>query len=146
LLGALGMRVEGLRRSAQPSAWVSQTWPAERRLEAFAGADHVVCVLPGDTETDHFLDAAAFAHMKPSAIVYNIGRGNAIDPEALTRALRTGRIAGAFLDVLPEEPLAAHSPLWSTPNLYLWPHASAISAEYLDLYFEELAHELSSLA
>jgi len=35
--------------------------------------------------------------------------------------------------------------LWTTPNLYLTPHASAISAEYLDLYFEELARELAGL-
>lgn len=145
LLSGLGMRVEGLRRSALPSEGASRTWPAERRLEAVASADHVVCVLPGDTETDHFLDAAAFAHMKPSAFVYNLGRGNAIDPDALRHALVEGRIAGAFLDVVPEEPLPAGSPLWTTPNLYLWPHASAISAEYLDLYFEELTRELSQL-
>jgi phosphoglycerate dehydrogenase-like enzyme len=146
LLTALGMRVEGLRRSSLPSAPDIRTWSAERRLEALAGADHVVCVLPGDTNTEHFLDAVAFAHMKRSAFVYNLGRGNAIDPEALRQALCAGRIAGAFLDVVPEEPLPAGSELWTTPNLYLWPHSSAISAEYLDLYFEQLARELAVLA
>jgi D-2-hydroxyacid dehydrogenase (NADP+) len=145
LLAALGMRVEGLRRSALPSAPAIRTWSAERRLEALAGADHVICVMPGDTTTDHFLDAVAFAHMKPSAFVYNLGRGNAIDAEALRQALAAGSIAGAFLDVVPEEPLPVGSALWTTPNLYLWPHASAISAEYLDLYFEQLARELSML-
>jgi phosphoglycerate dehydrogenase-like enzyme len=84
--------------------------------------------------------------MKPNAVVYNLGRGNAIDPEALVAALRQRRIAGAFLDVVPEEPLPAVSPLWSVPNLYLTPHASAISRDYLDLYFDELAGELAPLA
>jgi phosphoglycerate dehydrogenase-like enzyme len=83
--------------------------------------------------------------MQPSACVYNLGRGNTIDPEALRGALAQGHIRGAFLDVVPEEPLPVDSPLWSAPNLYLTPHASAISAEYLDLYFDELARQLSQL-
>lgn len=146
LLSGLGVVVHGLRRrarAANPPA--ARLFTPEQRLEAVALADHVVCVLPGDTGTDHFLDAAAFAAMKPEAVVYNLGRGNAIDPEALGAALRTGRIAGAFLDVVPDEPLPASSPLWSAPNLYLTPHASAISRDYLDLYFDELASELVEL-
>ncbi|HTV22094.1 MAG TPA: NAD(P)-dependent oxidoreductase, partial [Polyangiaceae bacterium] len=143
LLAALGMVVHGLRRRAQPaSPPAARLFTAAERLEAVALADHIVCVLPADTGTDHLLDAAAFAAMKPSAVVYNIGRGNAIDAEALRAALVERRIAGAFLDVVPDEPLPASSPLWSTPNLYLTPHASAIGADYLDLYFDELASEL----
>jgi D-2-hydroxyacid dehydrogenase (NADP+) len=147
LLSALGVVVHGLRRrGAAPSPAAARLFSAEQRLEAVALADHVVCVLPGDTGTDHFLDAVAFAAMKPSAVVYNLGRGNAIDPDALTAALHAGRIAGAFLDVQPDEPLPASSPLWAAPHLYLTPHASAISRDYLDLYFDELAHELAPLS
>jgi phosphoglycerate dehydrogenase-like enzyme len=146
LLSGLGMAVHGLRRrAALPSAPAERVFTPEQRLEALALADHVVCVLPGDTGTDHFLDAAAFAAMKQSAVVYNIGRGNAIDPDALTGALHAGRIAGAFLDVQADEPLPASSPLWTAPNLYLTPHASAISRDYLDLYFHELAAQLASM-
>lgn len=146
VLSALGMVVHGLRRRATaPSPPAARLFTPERRLDAVAQADHVVCILPGDTGTDCFLDADAFAHMKPSACVYNLGRGNAIDPAALGAALAAGRIAGAFLDVVPDEPLPPSSPLWTAPNLYLTPHASAISAEYLDLYFEELASELDAL-
>jgi D-2-hydroxyacid dehydrogenase (NADP+) len=105
----------------------------------------VVCVLPGDTGTDHFLDALAFECMRPSACVYNLGRGNAIDADSLCRALARGRIAGAFLDVQAQEPVPPDSPLWTAPNLYLTPHCSAISADYLDLYFVELAAELARL-
>jgi D-2-hydroxyacid dehydrogenase (NADP+) len=147
LLSAIGMSVHGLRRSAEPPpAGVDRVWTAEQRLEALSFADHIVCILPGDESTDHFLDARAFAHMQRSACVYNLGRGNAIDPDALSSALATGRIAGAFLDVLPEEPLPKASPLWTAAQLYLTPHASAISSEYLDLYFDELARDLSQLA
>jgi D-2-hydroxyacid dehydrogenase (NADP+) len=147
LLSGLGMVVHGLRRDVtRPSPCAQRVFTPEQRFEALALADHVVCLLPGDTGTDHFLDTKAFANMKSSACVYNLGRGNAIEPAALQDALRHGRIAGAFLDVVPEEPLPASSPLWTAPHLYLTPHASAISAEYLDLYFEELAQQLAPLS
>ncbi|MEY2930966.1 MAG: hypothetical protein RL033_1715 [Pseudomonadota bacterium] len=146
LLSALGMMVHALRRDvARPSPWAERVFAPEQRLTALALADHVVCVLPGDTGTDHLLDATALSNMKASACVYNLGRGNAIDAEALNDALTAGRIAGAFLDVVSEEPLPGSSPLWSAPNVYLTPHASAISSEYLDLYFEELAQQLAQL-
>jgi phosphoglycerate dehydrogenase-like enzyme len=146
LLSALGMRVHALRRDLQqPSPGAARVFSREQRLEALADADHVACVLPGDTDTDGLLDAQAFSHMKPSACVYNLGRGNAIDVAALCRALSSASIAGAFLDVLPEEPLPPSSPLWTLPNLYFTPHASAISQEYLELYFEELGEQLAGL-
>jgi phosphoglycerate dehydrogenase-like enzyme len=147
LLSALGLEVHALRRDvSRPSPHARRVFSAEQRLEALAGADHVVCVLPSDTGTDRFLDAAAIASLPERAVVYNLGRGNAIDAEALCDALHRGRVAGAFLDVVPEEPLPESSPLWRAPNLYLTPHASAIGADYLDLYIEELAVEMSRLA
>jgi D-2-hydroxyacid dehydrogenase (NADP+) len=147
LLSALGMVVHAVRRDVtRPSPGAERVFGPGQRLAAVAGADHVVCVLPSDTGTDRFLDREAFERMSPSTSVYNLGRGNAIDVTALIEALEGGRIAGAFLDVVPEEPLPESSPLWRTPNLYLTPHASAIGADYLDLYFDELALELSGLS
>ncbi len=137
---ALGMRVHGLKRQvSSPSTDVDRLFILEELHAALALADHVACILPGDASTRHLLNAAAFASMKPSAYVYNLGRGNAIDSLALVAALRSGSIAGAFLDVTPEEPLPESSPLWDAPNLLLTPHASAICVEYLSLYFQELA-------
>lgn len=147
LLSALGLVVHALRRDiSRPSPHARRVFTAEQRLEAVAGADHVVCVLPSDTGTDRFLDAEVIARLPARAMVYNLGRGNAIDVQALSDALAQGRLAGAFLDVVPEEPLAQSSPLWRTPNLYVTPHASAIGADYLDLYFDELALDLARLS
>ena len=147
LLRGLDVHVHGLRRDpSRGGRHAERMFGPEALLEAVALADHVVCILPSDTGTDRLLDAAAFAHMKPSTCVYNIGRGNAIDTTALVAALERGAIAAAFLDVVPEEPLPADSPLWNTPNLHLTPHASAINAEYLDFYFAELGPELEMLA
>jgi D-2-hydroxyacid dehydrogenase (NADP+) len=147
LLAALGMRVHGVRRDpSRGGAFAERVFGVEALLEAVTAADHVACVLPGDTGTDSLLGAPAFARMKPTAYVYNLGRGNAVDAPALVSALKSGQIAGAFLDVVPEEPLPASSPLWDVPNLYLTPHASAIQAEYLDLYFADLSSELANLS
>jgi len=142
LLRAVGMTVVGVRRRVGSPA---ERGAAERVVGvadlpgALAAADHVACILPGDTGTDRLLGHDAFEHVKPGAFVYNLGRGNAIELEALAAALASGRVAGAYLDVFPEEPLPADSPLWSTPNLHVLPHASAIGSEYLDLYFDEVA-------
>lgn len=62
--------------------------------------------------------------MKSDALFINVGRGSLIDTDALIRALEERRIAGAILDVLENEPLAADSPLWSMPNVLITPHIS----------------------
>lgn len=146
LLRPLGVTVHGLRRTpaaVEPDA--DRMFGPDELLEAVALADHVVCILPGDTGTTGLLSRPAFERMKPTAFVYNLGRGNAIDADALCAALRQGRIQGAFLDVFPEEPLPDTSPLWDVPNLHVTPHASAVRADYLDLYFEELVGKLAAL-
>jgi phosphoglycerate dehydrogenase-like enzyme len=145
LLTALGMKINGLKRNTATGAeGVSRLFAASELHAAVADADHVACVLPGDTNSDRVIDAGVIARMKPSAFLYNVGRGNAIDADALRDALESERIAGAFLDVFPEEPLPPESPLWRTRNLYITPHASAIARDYLDLYFEELAARLTA--
>lgn len=139
LLAVVGMRVLGLKRdpsTAPPGA--ERVFGSDALHDVLPEADHVVCILPGDASTTHLIDRAALALMKPSACLYNLGRGNAVDAGALRHALEREKLAGAFLDVLPEEPLPPSSPLWDTPNLYLTPHASAIRDDYLRAYFAEL--------
>lgn len=146
LLRAVGMRVLGVRRDvSRGGAHAERVYGPDELPSAVEDADHIACVLPGDESTDRLIDDRVLARMRPTACLYNLGRGNAIDVEALVRALGERRLAGAFLDVVPEEPLPSDSALWTTPNLFLTPHASAISAEYLDLFFEDLAGELASL-
>jgi D-2-hydroxyacid dehydrogenase (NADP+) len=146
LLSAVGMTVYGLKRNRlEGGEGVSRLFAREDLHLALGTAEHVACILPGDTGTDHLLDAAAFSSMQPGAFVYNLGRGNAIDHAALVEALRSGTVGGAFLDVWPEEPLSPSSPLWDVPGLFLTPHASAVYRDYLDLYFAELAPLLGRL-
>jgi D-2-hydroxyacid dehydrogenase (NADP+) len=145
VLGNMGLKVSGLKRDVTRGVdGLEEVYPVSEIELAVASADHIVCILPGTRETQHLLNAKVFACMKSSACVYNLGRGGAIDVSALAGALLSGRIAGAFLDVFPDEPLPKDSELWGLPNLYLTPHASAIRRDYLDLYFDELASLLEA--
>ena len=143
LLKAVGLRVVGVKRHPDVDFGPADSVHAIAELPRLLPvADHVIVTLPGDTGADHLFDAAAFAAMRPGAGFYNLGRGNAVDEAALLQALQSGALGHAFLDVFEREPLPVDSPLWDAPNLALTPHASAISAEYLELWFEELAAEL----
>ena len=87
-------------------------------------ADAVVLALPATAETEGLLSRERIALLPPTAFVVNVGRGSAIDQEALAEALRERRLAGAALDVMVPEPLPADHPLWSCPNTILTPHVS----------------------
>jgi len=107
---------------------------------ALKSADWLIAALPSDTGTDNLVDAAVLRALPRRAVFVNVGRGNCVDEYALAAALRSGRLAAAYLDVFNGEPLSASSPLaGEVPNLHRHPHASAFTPEYLPLFFRELA-------
>jgi phosphoglycerate dehydrogenase-like enzyme len=95
--------------------------------ELLPEADYVAIATPLTDATRGMLDAAALARMRPGAYLVNIARGEIIDTTALIAALEQGRLAGAALDALPEEPLPPEHPLWRAPNVWITPHISASS-------------------
>ena len=151
LLKPFGVRISGLRRNlAKPAPdWFDENdrvFGVENLEENLSTADFVVLSLPGTRETDHLLNGHCINQLKPSAYVINVGRGNAIEQMSFYSALSAGRIAGAFLDVFPEEPLTSQSMLLKCPNLWRMPHASAISGNYLDLYAKDFLRQLAKLS
>src|SRR4029077_18342462 len=90
-------------------------------------ADYVVVAAPETPQTAQLMSAARIGKMKRGARLVNLGRGSLLDEPALLRALESGALGGAALDVTVIEPLAADSPLWKAPNLFITPHTSAIS-------------------
>lgn len=96
--------------------------------ELLARADVVSCHLPSTLETRGFFSHERFAQMKSSTLFLNLARGEVVDEPALVEALRSGRIAGAGLDVRAVEPPAA-SPLNEMDNVVLTPHIAAFTAE-----------------
>lgn len=100
--------------------------------------DHIVFILPDDTNTDNIFTADHFAKLKPGACLYNIGRGNCYKETDLINALKNGNLSGAGLDVFANEPLPKNSELWTLDNVLITPHSSAVADEYLDYYIDEL--------
>ncbi|MBL7257441.1 NAD(P)-dependent oxidoreductase [Paractinoplanes lichenicola] len=79
--------------------------------------------------TRNLIDAAALARMKPSAHLINTARGPIVDSQALVDAVRSGRIAGAALDVVDTEPLSADSPLRDVDGITVYSHMAGQTAE-----------------
>lgn len=134
----LGIRVIGLNNSGKPCSEVEKVYTADTISEFLAQPDYLLITLPGTPQTRHFFNADAFAMMKTSSILINVGRGSVVDENALVQALRNGTIGGAVLDVFETEPLPQSSPLWDLPNVYITPHCAAITFPKLivDIFVE----------
>lgn len=106
---------------------------AEDRLDAaLEQADVVVATVPHTAATAGLFGAARLARMKRSAIFCNLGRGSLVDEEALARALRSGALAGAVIDVTQAEPLPPDHAFWTTPNTILTQHSGGGTADETD--------------
>ena len=92
-------------------------------------ADFISVHCPLTPQTHHLLGSRELALIKPGAFLVNTSRGPIIDEEALIQALSEGRLWGAGLDVMEEEPLPPESPLRSMENVTLTPHVGANSEE-----------------
>ena len=134
-----GMNVRGFTRASEISKHIDKYFhptasphpnplPKREGILAFAsGLDYLVVVLPKTNDTNKIVDANLLNALPPQAILINVGRGNAVDESALVEALTQNKIAGAVLDVTDKEPLPEDHPFWTTPNLSLTFHTSAIS-------------------
>lgn len=131
---ALGGHVIGVRRTAgkKPDV-VDELYTADRLDELLPRADVVTLSLPSTPETLHLFGKEKFERMKPGAVLVNVGRGTAVDTDALCKALNTGRLYGAALDVTDPEPLPADHPIWDAPNTIITPHISGKWDEFGNL-------------
>ena len=115
----------------------------DRLNELLRAADVVVVAAPLTESTTGLIGARELQEMREEAWLINVARGRLVDEFALRRALESGWIAGAVLDVFNEEPLPPDSPLYDTPNLILTPHTSWASdrviGRSIDLFLENLA-------
>ena len=110
-------------------------------------SDVVSIHAPLNTDTKGLFNAAAFAKMKPSAVLINVGRGPIVDEPALVDALNNGQIAGAGLDVMETEPLPADSPLFNVKDpdkLLMTPHMAWASVEARQRLVNEVALNLKA--
>lgn len=99
------------------------------RDRVFREADFLTLHLPLDADTYHNVGEREFSLMKPTAIFLNCARGPLVDEAALIRALQSGRIAAAGLDVTEQEPCPPDSPLFGMSNVLLTPHTAPAARE-----------------
>jgi len=125
----------------------TRLYPIQALRSMLKECDFVVVCLPLSPATRGLIGEAELAAMKPSAFLVDVSRGEIVNHASLIAALQEKRIAGAALDVFPEEPLPPSSPLWKMPNVIITPHISGISAHYsqraMDLFLENLKRYLS---
>ena len=105
-------------------------------------SDYVVLAAPTTPATTGLINAERLSHMKPEAVLINVGRGSLVDEAALAVALRSQRIGGAALDVFEQEPLPANSPLWDLENLLLTPHTAGLTERLWERHYVLISENL----
>jgi phosphoglycerate dehydrogenase-like enzyme len=134
---ALGAYVIAVKRTlSEKPDYVDELYTESNPDPLLERADVVVIALPDTPKTRGFLSKERIAKLKKTAFVVNLGRGSAIDQDALIEALREERIAGAGLDVTVPEPLPKDNPLWSMPNVIITCHSSGLSPTSINRNFE----------
>lgn len=115
----------GIVRNPRQDALADELYTSLDSLDTLLPkADVVFICLPETSATHHVMNARRLSLMKPTGIVLNVGRGNAIDTESLCDAAESGSIRGAGLDVTDPEPLPSDHRLWRIPSILLTPHVS----------------------
>ena len=125
----------------------TRLYPPEAIRSVVKECDFVVVCVPKTARTEGLIGPLHLAAMKESAFLIDVSRGGVVDHDALIEALNAGQIAGAALDVFPEEPLPEESPLWSLPTVIITPHIAGFSSSYNQranaLFAENLSRYLS---
>jgi phosphoglycerate dehydrogenase-like enzyme len=121
---AFGASVQAFARTARTADSGIEVKAIDAFRPSLPHLDAVVVCAPLNEATDHLIDEAAFAAMKPGVRLVNVSRGPIVDTNALVDALKKGKVAGAGLDVIEPEPLPASHPLWSMPNVIVTPHVA----------------------
>ncbi len=128
LAKAVGLITHGVRRrKGAPLEHFDSLCTIDQIRPLLPRVDWLVVTCPLTSETRGMIDADFLACLRPGAQLINVARGEIIDEEALISALRSERLAGAYLDVFATEPLPGSSPLWSMENVILSPHCAGDS-------------------
>lgn len=127
-LRAFDCRILGVRNNImEKPPEVDELFAPHQKDKVLSRAQFVFSCLPRTPQTDHVFDDAAFRALPPRAVLINLGRGNAVDEQALYRALTKGTLFGAGLDVSDPEPMPPDNPLWALENVLITAHSSAAS-------------------
>lgn len=144
LAQGLGMRVQAhdALMAADHPAFSSTGVQAVGLDTLLASSDVISLHVPLLPSTQHLMNAARLAQVKPGAIVINSARGGVVDEAAVVAALRSGHLGGAALDVFEQEPLKSGAMFADCPNLILTPHIAGVSLESNERVSELIARKV----
>jgi phosphoglycerate dehydrogenase-like enzyme len=141
-LKALGMTVIGFTSTKRNLPGFDRMHLRSELMQYIGEIDHFILLVPYAPETHHIIDARVFAAMKPTSYLINVARGGVVDEDAMIKALESGRIAGAALDVFQTEPLPPDSPLWTTKNVIITPHLGGFCDVYAERAMPTIVHNM----
>lgn len=150
LCKCLGMRVIAVRREDTATQGADAVITYAQIEQHLPSADWVVLACPLNDTTRCMMNASTFALLPEGARLVNVSRGDVIVEDDLVTAVRSGKVGGAFLDVVVKEPLGPDSPLWNLPNVIISPHTAGHTQGHYaavgEIYLENLTRFLGSTA
>lgn len=123
-LKTFGMHIIGVRNRPQPIPEADETLTSEQLPAALARADFVILITPLTAQTRGLFDGRMLTNCKRGAYFINLARGNILDEAALRKAISTGALKGATMDVFQTEPLPPEDPMWTAEDVIVTPHVS----------------------
>ncbi len=141
----------GVSRTGKPDPLFDHNYTLDALDSLLPKTDVLIMSLPGTPETTHLMNAERLAMLPRDAYLINVGRGTALDENALEALMRAGHLAGAALDVFETEPLPADSTLWTCPRVFITPHnAGNMTLGYtvdqiVSLFLEDLTRYANNL-
>ena len=147
LLGA--SKVIGVRRTLKNlPEYFDEQYTFSSMQEALEESDIIALALPETAETIHVLNKERLSSCKKGSMIINVGRGSAIDTDALITLCKEDHFSSVFLDVFEHEPIPKNSETWSVPHLYVTPHiAGKFNAQTtvnvaFNIFYTNLLHYL----
>jgi glyoxylate/hydroxypyruvate reductase A len=126
-LVTMGFEVAGWSRTPKDINGVV-SYAGDEALDDFLSISNIlICTLPLTPDTEGILNSGTFKKLPAGAYVINVARGKHLIEEDLLKALDSGHISGACLDVFQVEPLPENHPFWSRPNITITPHISSLT-------------------
>lgn len=122
---------------------VRRLYPAQAIRSMLKDCDFIVISVPLTLNTKNLINADTLAACKPTAHLIDVSCCGIVNHDALINALNNEKLAGAALDVFPEEPLSNKSPLWTIPNVIITPHIAGQSIHYNERAITLFAKNLS---
>ena len=140
---AFGMRLLAVdEMPVAGSDGVADVWPTTRLPEMLGLSDVVAVCCPLTEATQSIFNDKVFQQMRWGSLLVNVTRGEVVDGDSLVRALQSGQLGGAALDVVPGEPIAADHPLWGFDNVVMTPHTAGASQHRARRNFERFCDNL----